>query len=133
MKLDDLISHVSEWLRGTGTYSNIVLSSRIRLARNLPNIPFPHWAKKEDEEIVMKKARDAVGALPQLKDSLFIQLTELESLIHFLAISSTSSWLENRLFSNNLVIYNYICNYVRTRADNNRTRWCLVQLPGSDY
>ena len=80
MKLDDLISHNSEWLRGTGAYSNIVMSSRIRLARNLPNIPFPHWAKNEHEQEVLKKVKDAIGALSQLKDSLFVQLTELESL-----------------------------------------------------
>jgi len=80
MKLDDLINHNSEWLRGTGANSNIVLSSRIRLARNLPNIPFPHWAKKEHEQEVLEKAKKAIGSLSQLKDSLFIQLTELESI-----------------------------------------------------
>jgi len=79
MKLDDLINNLGEWLRGTGANSNIVMSSRIRLARNLPDIPFPHWAKKEQELIVLNKAKEAIESTPLLKDSLFILLTDLET------------------------------------------------------
>src|ERR1044071_8532796 len=35
MKLSDLTNHAGEWLRGNGPMSEIVISSRIRLARNL--------------------------------------------------------------------------------------------------
>ena len=35
MKLNDLTSRAGEWLRGNGPMSEIVISSRIRLARNL--------------------------------------------------------------------------------------------------
>ena len=39
------LTHTSgEWLRGTGPESDIVISSRIRLARNLAEFPFPHRA-----------------------------------------------------------------------------------------
>jgi len=79
MKLDDLLSNVGEWLRGTGANSNIVMSSRIRLARNLPDIAFPHWAKKEQELMVIKKAKQAIEATPLLRDSLFIDLADLET------------------------------------------------------
>jgi protein arginine kinase len=34
MKLSDLTNHAGEWLRGSGPMSEIVISSRIRLARN---------------------------------------------------------------------------------------------------
>ena len=47
MRLDDLIYHTGEWLRGTGPHSNIVMSSRIRLARNLAQKPFPNRATKK--------------------------------------------------------------------------------------
>ena len=47
MKIDDLLSHTSEWLKGSGPNSDIVISSRIRLARNLSGISFPHRANKK--------------------------------------------------------------------------------------
>jgi protein arginine kinase len=40
MDLNNLIERRGEWLRGTGTDADIVMSSRIRLARNLAQFPF---------------------------------------------------------------------------------------------
>src|SRR5207237_4798388 len=44
MKLDTLTQTSGEWLRGTGPESDIVISSRIRLARNLAAFPFTNRA-----------------------------------------------------------------------------------------
>lgn len=41
MDLDALTHTSGEWLRGSGPDSDIVISSRIRLARNLAEFPFP--------------------------------------------------------------------------------------------
>ena len=40
MRIDDLPRRSGEWLKGTGPESDIVISSRIRLARNLQGFPF---------------------------------------------------------------------------------------------
>lgn len=40
MRLDDLAQHTGQWLRGDGPESDIVISSRVRLARNLSDYPF---------------------------------------------------------------------------------------------
>ena len=40
MDLNQLARHAGEWLRGTGTDADIVISCRIRLARNMPDLPF---------------------------------------------------------------------------------------------
>ena len=40
MNLDSLLPNLGEWLRGTGPESDIVISTRIRLARNLASFPF---------------------------------------------------------------------------------------------
>ena len=40
MKLTDLTNHAGEWLRGSGPMSEIVISSRIRLARNVAGYRF---------------------------------------------------------------------------------------------
>jgi protein arginine kinase len=40
LKIDDLTQQTGEWMRGDGPESDIVISSRIRLARNLSDFPF---------------------------------------------------------------------------------------------
>ncbi|MFH0963951.1 MAG: protein arginine kinase [Planctomycetota bacterium] len=40
MRLEDLIQHPGEWLRGEGEESDIVISTRVRLARNVAEYPF---------------------------------------------------------------------------------------------
>ncbi len=40
MNLADLVQLPPEWLRGTGAANDVVISSRIRLARNLAGMPF---------------------------------------------------------------------------------------------
>lgn len=56
MKLDELIQTSGEWLRGDGPESDIVISTRIRLARNLSQFPFlsraDDSAKSEIERIL---------------------------------------------------------------------------------
>jgi protein arginine kinase len=40
MKVEDLLGQSGEWLKGTGPENDVVISSRIRLARNLNRFPF---------------------------------------------------------------------------------------------
>ena len=40
MTIDDLTTITGEWLRGSGPDSDVVISSRVRLARNLAAYPF---------------------------------------------------------------------------------------------
>jgi len=40
MRLADLTQHAGEWLRGGGPMHDVVISTRIRLARNLAGMPF---------------------------------------------------------------------------------------------
>jgi len=46
------------WYNEQGEDGNIIISSRIRLARNLKEFPFPHRMKEEDFARVLKKCRD---------------------------------------------------------------------------
>ncbi|MFH1269695.1 MAG: protein arginine kinase [Candidatus Omnitrophota bacterium] len=79
MKLSDLINHASEWLKGTGPNSDIVISSRIRLARNLDKIPFPHWAEKKQTEEVLGLITEAAGKVDYLKGTTAFKLADLDS------------------------------------------------------
>ncbi|NJL31762.1 MAG: ATP--guanido phosphotransferase, partial [Phycisphaerales bacterium] len=40
MKLTEMTQRAGEWLRGLGPHSEIVISSRVRLARNMAGFPF---------------------------------------------------------------------------------------------
>ncbi len=80
MKLSDLINQTCEWLKNTGPNANIVISSRIRLARNLKRIPFSHWANKKQKEEVLKKVKQAVTSSNYTKGALFLQMADLNNL-----------------------------------------------------
>ena len=79
MKINDLLNHGSEWLKGTGHNSDIVISSRIRLARNLNRQPFPHWANKKQSEQVDDAIIEAAGRVGDLKQTTTFKLAELDA------------------------------------------------------
>ena len=80
MKIDDLLNHTSEWLKGTGPHSDIVISSRIRLARNLRNMRFPHCADKISSQQVMDMVKNAIGKTNYLKKTVFLKLEDLDAI-----------------------------------------------------
>lgn len=80
MNLDDLMKQTGQWLKGTGPDSDIVLSSRIRLARNMANIPFSHWAEKKEKEKVLELTKPVILGMPYMKDCLFLKIGELDNL-----------------------------------------------------
>lgn len=49
---------MGNWIKDSGPSNNIVLSSRVRLARNLSNIPFPAMLTKEGGADVVNKIYD---------------------------------------------------------------------------
>ena len=48
MKISKIIANTGEWLSGDGPHRQIVVTSRVRLARNIKGKPFPGWAKKAE-------------------------------------------------------------------------------------
>ncbi len=79
MKLDDLIKHTGEWLRGTGPHSNIVMSSRIRLARNMAKTPFPNKATKKALTDILATVEGAINQINLFKGAMFLRMTELDN------------------------------------------------------
>jgi len=64
MQLDTLANTVGEWLRGTGPESDIVMSSRVRLARNVAQFPFVSRASEQDRTDVEKFLRERIATSP---------------------------------------------------------------------
>ncbi|HEX5269447.1 MAG TPA: protein arginine kinase [Gemmataceae bacterium] len=63
MNLDSLTQTSGEWLRGTGPESDIVISSRIRLARNVAAFPFTNRASAYQKAEIEIMLRDRVARL----------------------------------------------------------------------
>ena len=66
MTIHEFLSPPVENARRTGPHDRIVMSSRVRLARNLRSVPFPGWAKKAERLKALETIRPAVESLPQL-------------------------------------------------------------------
>jgi len=80
VKISSLFSSVGEWARNDGPHHQIVISSRVRLARNLRNHPFPGWAKKNDRLQILELIKPQVEALQEMDDALSSYLQELSAL-----------------------------------------------------
>lgn len=52
---------LSKWITGGGPESDIVISSRIRIARNIEKIPFPNQGEKDDLEKVINKVNNKIN------------------------------------------------------------------------
>jgi len=79
MMLNDLMNHTSEWLKGTGPHSDIVISSRIRFARNIDKMPFPHLANKKQAAEVLAMVEAAVPRIEALRLSSVFRLADIDS------------------------------------------------------
>src|SRR5712672_2386040 len=69
MNLHEFLSSPAESARREGPHNKIVLSSRVRLARNLRGMAFPGWAKKAERVKALDQIRPAVESLPQMADA----------------------------------------------------------------
>ena len=64
----------------SGPHDRIVISSRVRLARNLKDYSFPTWAKKPEKVKVLEAIQPAVSSLPEMSDSFSETMDNLGSL-----------------------------------------------------
>lgn len=67
------------WLVAAGPESDIALSTRARLARNLPMIPFPHQASPVELETILEDLRRRLQRLPALAEGWDVGFAALRS------------------------------------------------------
>src|SRR6187455_2046443 len=80
MKFAQFITGGGEWLRGEGPHHQIVISSRVRLARNLKQRAFPGWAKKAERTQVLELIKPRVEELSEMQDSFSELLQDLSAM-----------------------------------------------------
>jgi protein arginine kinase len=80
MPIHNILSQTGEWLRGEGPHHQIVISSRVRLARNLRNHAFPGWAKKTERLQILEVVKPSVEALSEMADAHSVYSQDLSAL-----------------------------------------------------
>ncbi len=80
MNLHEFLIPPAESARRRGPHDRIVMSSRVRLARNLRSASFPGWAKKPERIRVYELLRPAVESLPEMKESFGESMDNLTAL-----------------------------------------------------
>lgn len=78
MKLEELAGRCGEWLRGSGPESDIVISSRIRLARNLADYPFMRRCTEADRQSIERTLRERIRQVPEWNTVTYVDVSQLE-------------------------------------------------------
>lgn len=70
MKLADISNDVNDWFNGSGPLADVVISSRIRLARNLSGYKFLTRCSDQEKSEILEKLRKVIMSL-DLGDKVF--------------------------------------------------------------
>jgi protein arginine kinase len=77
---EQMAKNPAVWLSGKGSSSQVVLSSRIRLARNISNTPFPSRADTNNRERVLSFVKSAVEKSQGLSKGTFLECNQMDDL-----------------------------------------------------
>lgn len=80
MEVRQISQQAGEWLRGAGPQGEVVISSRIRLARNLAGHPFVNRANRRQRLDVLERCRSQISASRVGKDIWWVDLSSVEEL-----------------------------------------------------
>ncbi len=80
MRFSTLLKNPADWMVGHGAETSVVLTSRVRLARNLHDVPFPGWARKRQREEILKQVKEKVEHIPAMRDGFSHELSDLDQL-----------------------------------------------------
>ena len=85
MKLTDISGNINEWFNGSGPLADIVISSRIRLARNLAGHKFLSRCSTAEKSEILKKLKEVLMSL-ELGDKISYISVDKASVLdrHFL-------------------------------------------------
>ena len=74
MILNDLADHISSWFDGSGPGADIVISSRIRLARNIAGYNFLPRLTHHDQQDILEKLKNIIMSLDIDAKMIFIDV-----------------------------------------------------------
>jgi len=80
MSLDDLLNSPGEWLQLGGPLNDVVISSRIRLARNLAGFPFLTKASSSQRSDIERTLFEAISASHFGQNTFYVEMDKSEPL-----------------------------------------------------
>ena len=80
MDLDNLKGTSGEWLRGTGPESDIVISCRIRLARNVAEFPFPSHVQESTQREIENLLKEHITHLDRRSPLSYVNIQDASAL-----------------------------------------------------
>ncbi|MDP8258777.1 MAG: protein arginine kinase [Candidatus Aadella gelida] len=80
MKIDDLLNSRSEWLKGEGPGSNIAISTRVRLARNIKGHLYFNRADGNERKETLDAVCSAIEKSNFFKNALFLKIKDTTEL-----------------------------------------------------
>ena len=80
MRIASLIDSHSELTDTSSAKCPVVLMTRIRLARNLAQYPFPGWAKETQRSAILSACSDAIGAAAPMKKGFSVSINEISDI-----------------------------------------------------
>ena len=80
MRFTTLLKHPADWMTGHNAETSVVMTSRVRLARNLRDNPFPGWARKSQRRELMNSLQGRLEGLSEMKSGFSHELSDLDSL-----------------------------------------------------
>ena len=80
MQIRDMAKKPAKWLSASGEESEIVLSSRVRLARNIDGRRFPHNASSEELGWTLERTREAASQAPSFKRHVYFPMGNVATL-----------------------------------------------------
>ncbi|MCZ6689666.1 MAG: protein arginine kinase [Planctomycetota bacterium] len=86
MQISDLSSQAGEWLSGSGPETDVVISSRIRLARNIAGFPFISKASESQRAQVQLLLRKEISRARLEKGLFYLDLQDTDSLDRLLLV-----------------------------------------------
>lgn len=96
MYFPDMVECVPAWLSNSGPHTDIVVSTRVRLARNLRNYQFPSRASFVERKKIFEEITAAVKKIAQCKSYVYLNFSNTKKI-------DQQFLLENRLVSPDLI------------------------------
>ncbi len=90
--IDIMAKKVADWLSMDGKYSDVVISSRVRLARNLQNYLFVNRASEREQQEVITEVLQAAEETTRLKQTYYFDMSSVDTDEH-------QFFIERRLIS----------------------------------
>lgn len=94
------------WVSSGGRWEDLVVSSRVRLARNIATMPFSHWASSGDLERVATAALNALRSCSWMQDGDVVGVEDIEPV------------------DRNFLVERYLIS--RELADGGLERWIVI-------